>query len=169
MQSEEEIINKVAESGLMQIDLEDYLPKGEKVILDLKDFLFEGILLREKDFRSLVKNYNWGQYEGKYIALTCSSEAILPTWAFMLITSALLPYAKKIVNGGLEKLTEVLLEEGIANMNIESFRNQKVMVKGCGHIDVPPSAYIAVTTRLKPVVQSLMYGEACSTVPVWKK
>ncbi len=164
---ENEIVNKVDQSGLMQFDLEELYQKGERVLFDLKGWLFEELILKEKNFREQIKNYDWNQYEDKFVALTCSVDAIVPTWAYMLIVSQLEPFAKKIVFGNSAKLEDELFREAISKLNAENFRNQKVVIKGCGD-HVPVSAYVEFTNFLRPLAKSIMYGEPCSTVPVYK-
>ena len=166
---EELIVNKVAQSGLITIDLEELYMPGERVLFDMKHWLFEELILKEKDFREQVKNHNWQQYQNKLMALSCTVDAIVPTWAFMLIASKLELFAKKIVFGTLEKLEEEIFTEQISKINPEDYRDQRVVVKGCSKVDVPVSAYVGITNLLRPVVKSIMYGEACSTVPIYKK
>ncbi len=164
-----EIINRVENSGLISIDLGDlYLP-GERVVLDIKDQLFRELILREKDFREFIKAYDWTQYKDKYVALICSADAIIPDWAWMLLASALEPFAKKIVYGSLELLETVLFYETLSAFDVEQYRDARIVIKGCGDKPVPKSAYIELTRKLRPVVKSLMYGEPCSTVPVYKQ
>lgn len=163
------IENKVAQSGLLNFDLEDYYPQGERVSLDIADFLFEGLILREKDFREKIKATDWSVYQDKYVALVCTVDAIVPTWAYMLLSSALEGYAKKVVFGSLETLEAMLFQEALAAIDIEAFRDEKVIIKGCSNYPVPESAYVEITQLLKPVAKSIMYGEACSTVPIYKK
>ena len=165
----DEIINKVANSGLVTIDLEELFPVGDRVAFDIKPILIEELLLREKDFREFVKSNDWSQYKDKFVAVFCSSEAIIPRWAWMLLASALEPFAKKIVFGNIERLEESLFHELISKLDIEMYRDQKVVIKGCSNKPVPISAYLELTTRLRPVVKSIMYGEPCSTVPVYKR
>jgi hypothetical protein len=165
----EEIINKVANSGLITIDLEEFYPKGERKIIDIKDQLFQGLILKEKDFREFIKNHDWQQYKDCYVAVTCSADAIIPTWAYMLLTLALQPYAKKIVFGDLEKLETVLFTEALQQINPDDYREARVVVKGCGSLPVPVNAFVQLTAMLQPQVKSLMYGEPCSTVPLYKK
>jgi len=166
---EREIENKVAQSGLVTIDLEELYVPGERILFDIKGWLFEELILKEKDFRENVKNHDWNQYQDKLVALTCSADAIVPTWAFMLVTSRLEPYAAKIVFGDLKKLEETLFLEKVTAIDPESYRDQRVIIKGCSKVEVPASAYVEITNRLRPFVKSLMYGEACSTVPLYKK
>lgn len=165
----EEIINKVANSGLISIDLEEYYHPGERIVYDIKDNLFQGLLLREKDFREFLKSHDWSQYEGKNIAIICSEDAIVPTWAYMLLGVYLQPYANLFVFGNLESLEDKLFSDAIAKLDPEDFRGKKIVVKGCSKFPVPISAYVEITRLLKPVVQSLMFGEPCSTVPLYKK
>jgi hypothetical protein len=165
----EEIINKVENSGLITIDLGDlYLP-GERVLIDIKDQLFQELILREKDFREFIKSHDWSQYKDKYVALTCSADAIIPDWTWMLLASALEPFAKKIVFGSLEVLETVLFDEILSSFDTEKYREARIVIKGCGDKPVPKSAYIELTRKLRPLVKSLMYGEPCSTVPVYKR
>lgn len=163
------IINKVQQSGLVTIDLEDYYHSGEKVLFDLKEYLYEGIILREKDFREFLKRHDWTQYSGKNIAISCSADAIIPTWAYMLVVSKLKPFAHLIVFGSLKELHAQIFSENISKINIEDYRSAKVVIKGCSKMEVPVSAYVELTDRLLPVVSSIMYGEPCSTVPVYKQ
>lgn len=165
----EEIINRVAESKLVTFNLEDFYQDGERVLFDVKDWLLEGFVLREKDFRDQAKNHNWTKYEGKFIALTCSSDAIIPAWAFMLIATYLQPFAKKVVTGDLETLETVLYAETLQNLDVSALKDKPVIVKGCAHKPVPKNAYLLLIEKLQPVVKSLMYGEACSSVPLYKK
>jgi hypothetical protein len=166
---QEEIINKVNESGLVQFNPEELFVPGERILFDLKSWLFEEIILKEKDFREQLKNHDWSQYENKFVALTCSADAIIPTWAFMLIASSLEPFAKKIVFGDLKKLEEEIFHEQVSKINPENYRDQRVVIKGCSKVAVPASAYVEITSLLRPVVKSILFGEPCSTVPVYKK
>ena len=164
-----EIINKVAQSPLVNIDLELLYPEGNRMQIDLADWLYEGLILREKDFRETLKNHDWQQYQDAYVNLICSTDAILPGWAFLLITTYLQPFAKKIVIGNAEKMNEILFQELIVELNIEPYIDKKVIVKGCSKKPVPENAFILLAQKLLPVVNSLMFGEACSTVPLYKK
>ena len=166
---EKEIINKVDQSGLIDFNLEDYYPKGERVLIDVKNNLFQGLILKEKDFREFVKSENWEKYKDKFVALTCSADAIVPTWAYMLIATSLQPFAKKIVFGDLKTLETILFQDSLSKINMEDFRDKKICVKGCGNLPVPESAYVEITRILSPVAKSIMYGEPCSTVPVYKR
>ena len=165
---EKEIINKVAQSDLVAVNLEDFYLKGERVLFDLKGWLFEELVLKEKDFRERVSNYDWAQYQNKFVAVTCTADAIIPTWAFMLVASALNPFALKIIFGDLQKLEEEIFREQILKLNIEDYRGAKVIIRGCSHMEVPVSAYVELMTRLRRVAKSIMYGDACSTVPLFK-
>lgn len=165
----EEIINKVANSGLVTLDLEDYYHQGERVVYDLKDNLFMGMILKEKDFREFLKGHDWAQYAGKNVAITCTEDAIIPTWAYMLLTLQLEPHANTVVYGTLNDLEEKLYFDAITRIHVEAYRGVRVVVKGCSKHPVPTAAYVELTRKLQPVVQSLMFGEPCSTVPLFKK
>jgi hypothetical protein len=166
---EKEIINRVDQSGLTEINLEDFYPKGDRALIDVKDNLFQGLILKEKDFREFVKNEDWNKYKDKFVAITCTADAIVPTWAYMLIASALQPFAKKFIFGDLKTLETVLFHEALAKINPEDFKEKRLIVKGCGNVPVPESAYVELTRILTPVAKSLMFGEACSTVPIYKQ
>ena len=165
----EQIINKVAQSGIITIDLEVFYPQGERVLFDIKNLLFQGLILREKDFREFVKNEDWSKYKNKYIALTCSEDAIVPTWAYMLLATHLEPYAKRIVFGDLETLETILYNEIFNKLNIADYKDARIVIKGCGNLPVPKAAFVEITRLLRPVAKSIMYGEPCSTVPLYKK
>ena len=165
----DEIVNRVANSGLVNFDLEAYYPKGQRQLIDLKDWLFEGLILKEKDFRQAVKDYNWAQHQDHYVAIDCSADAIVPVWSYMLISNAISPYAKKVVKGNLEVLETLLFYELINALDTKPFEDQRVIIKGCSNLPIPESAYVAITNKLSPVVKSIMYGEACSSVPIYKK
>jgi len=164
----EEIINRVAQSKLITFDLEDYYPEGERLLLDIGDWLYEGIVLREKEFRAYVTEHNWKQYEGAYVALYCSSDAIVPGWAYMLIASKLQPFAKRTVQGSLVDLETSLYQSILENLDISEFEGKSIIIKGCSKKPVPPNAYLLITSRLQSIAKSLMYGEACSSVPLFK-
>ncbi|MBQ0147426.1 MAG: DUF2480 family protein [Flavobacteriaceae bacterium] len=165
----DEILNKVANSGLITLDLEDYYPTGNRVIFDLKDWLYEELILKEKDFRQNLKDHDWSQYQGSYVAMTCTADAIVPSWAYLLVATYLQPVAKKVIHGSLKDLDQIIYTEVINNLNLEEYVDGKVIVKGCSQKPVPDSAYILLIEKLQPVVNSLMFGEACSTVPLYKK
>ena len=169
MEIQENIINKVAQSGLVTLDPAQFYPKGERVIYDIKDNLFQGLILREKDFREFVKDHDWTQYTGKNVGITCSADAIVPAWAYMLLANRMAPYADEVVFGDTEVLETVLFIKGIENLDAEQYRDQRLVIKGCGDVDVPVSAYVELTKKLTPVVKSLMFGEPCSTVPLYKR
>lgn len=164
-----EIVNKVAQSGLITIDLEDFYIPGERILFDMKDWLFQELILKEKDFREKLKEHDWNVYSGKFVAITCSADAVVPTWAFMLVASQLKPVVKKLSFGDLHKLEEELFDEEISKLNIADFNDKKIVIKGCSKIEVPVSAFVNLTAKLRPVVKSIMYGEPCSTVPVYKR
>jgi hypothetical protein len=168
MEEDKAIVNRVASSGLITFDLENYYQHGERVILDLKDQLIEGLILKEKNFRQFIQNHNWKQYEGKFVAVTCSADAIIPMWAFMLAAIALKPHASLVEFGSLERLEDRLFKESLSAVDWNSFKGKKVILKGCSRYNVPASVYVYVTSKLQPLVASLMYGEPCSTVPLYK-
>jgi hypothetical protein len=163
------IVNKVASSGLITIDLEKYLPSGDTAIFDLKDHLFMGLILKEKDFREALKNLDWSVYQDKYVAVSCSADAIIPAWAYMLIAVYLKNVAKDIYVGTLSEMQKHLLLKNIAAINVNEFAGQRVVIKGCGDVNIESFAYAEITKMLLPAVKSIMYGEPCSTVPVYKK
>jgi hypothetical protein len=165
----EEIVNKVAQSGLITLDLEEYYPEGERVLYDITNNLWQGIALKEKDFRAFVKEHDWTQYQDKFVAVYCSADAIVPTWAYMLLASKLQPVATKVVFGTLETLNTVLFNTALAKIDAPSFEGARVILKGCGKLPVPESAYVELTNLLLPYVKSLMFGEPCSTVPIYKQ
>lgn len=166
---EEEIINRVSGSGLVTLDLEAYFHPGERLVYDLKQNLFQELILREKEFREFLKTHDWSVYKGKNVAILCSADAIVPTWAYMLLAIRLQPFAHKVVFGDLQALEQALYQEALFRINPEDFRGVKVVIKGCGKLPVPDFAYVEIVNRLLPVVSSLMYGEPCSTVPLYKK
>ena len=164
----EEIINRVANSALITLNLEDYYHQGERVVYDIKDNLFMEMILKEKDFRAFVKEHDWTQYQDKNVAIVCSADAIVPTWAYMILASRMQPYAHLVVFGNLDSLEQALFQEALSKISIEEYKGSKVVVKGCGHIPIPTFAYVEISRLLTPVVVSLMFGEPCSTVPVYK-
>tara|TARA_Y100000739_G_C20448745_1_gene391284 strand:- start:275 stop:775 length:501 start_codon:yes stop_codon:yes gene_type:complete len=163
------IENRVEKSGMITIDLVDYIPKGFQYVLDIKDFMQDGLVLREKDFRQRIKDKDWSQFKDSFVAVTNSSEGIIPLWAYMLISSALQPYCSLIVRGNKSHLKGALLKRSIEAIDETEYKDKRVIIKGCGKEPIPESAYINITQKLQPVVRSLMFGEACSTVPVFKK
>lgn len=164
----DEIINKVANSGLITIDLEEFYPKGERVLFDIKPLLFQELILKEKDFREYIKQHDWSAYQDKFVAVTCTADAIVPTWAYMLLSIALQPYAKKIVFGTLDTLDAILFNEALQQINYENYKDQRIVIKGCGNLPVTTHAYLELVNGLKPFAKSIMYGEPCSTVPLYK-
>jgi hypothetical protein len=164
-----EFVNKVAESGLITIDLEEYYPKGEIAIFDMKDHLFMGLILKEKDYRAALQNLDWEQYRNKYVAVTCSADAIIPVWAYMLAASYLQPVAKDVLFGDEKTLIQNLISKNLTQLNAEEFADKRIVIKGCGEVAIPESAYLEVTAKLRPYAKSIMYGEPCSTVPIYKK
>lgn len=165
----EPFVNKVAESGLITLDLEKYYPKGETAVFDLKDHLFMGLILKEKDFREALKKLDWSVYQDKNVALTCSADAIIPVWAWMLAVSYLQPVAKEVVMGDEKELHRSVYLKNIDAIDINEFAGQRVVIKGCGETPIADYVYMEITKKLRPVVKSIMYGEPCSTVPVYKK
>lgn len=165
----EEIVNKVAQSGLISFDLEKFYPQGERVLIDIKENLWQGIALKEKDFRAFIKENDWSDYQDKYVAIICSEDAIIPTWAYMLMASALNGIAKKVVFGNLENLENEIFIEVINNLDLSEFEDKRVIVKGCSNLPIPTNSYVKLTEKLIPVVKNLMFGEACSSVPLYKK
>ena len=167
--SNETIVNKVAESGLVEIDLEQFYPEGEVVRFDLKEYLFMGLILKEKDFREALKTQDFSAYQNKLVAVTCTADAIVPVWAYMLVASYLQPIAKEMVMGNEQFLHQTLFLRNINTIRAEDFLNKRVVIKGCGEKETGPFAYLEITRLLRPVAKSIMYGEPCSTVPVFKK
>ncbi len=165
----DEIVNRVAKSELITFDLEDYYPNGNRFLFDIKDWLFEGFVLREKEFRSYVKQHDWSQYQDQYMALTCSTDAILPAWAYMLITASLEPYSHKTIIGNLVDLETSLYQDIINDLDLSELKDKRVIIKGCSSKPVPLNAYIQITHKLKSVAKAVMYGEACSSVPIYKR
>ena len=166
---ETEFVNRVTASALVSLNLEEFIHPGERVTYDIKENLFHGLMLREKDFRDFLKTHDWTQYGGKNVALICSADAIVPTWAYMLLATKLEPHANRYIFGDLPALEQALFQDALAQIDPEVYRDAKVVVKGCGQIPVPTAAYVEIMHRLLPVASSVMYGEPCSTVPLWKR
>jgi hypothetical protein len=164
-----EIVNRVANSVLVTIDLEEYYPSGERILFDIKDWLHEGLVLREKEFRTLIDAHDWSIYKNQYIALHCTSDAIIPGWAYMLIRLQLSGIAKQVVVGNLETLETTLYQKIIANLELDYCTNKPVIIKGCSNKPVPQNAYLFLIDKLYPIAKSILYGEACSSVPLYKK
>lgn len=169
MQSEDQIINRVANSALITFNLEDYYQPGDRVLIDIKDQLYQGLILKEKDFRDFIKRHDWAQYAGKHVAITCSADAIIPHWAFMLVALSVRPFANHVVMGTLEELETDIFRRALSSVDWSEYKNAKVVVKGCSKVLVPTAVYVDVTRELQPIVSSLMFGEPCSTVPLYKK
>lgn len=169
MDHQEEIVNRIASSSLITFELEKYYEPGDRVSLDIKDQLFQGLILREKDFRQFVKAHDWSNYTTKHVAVFCSADAIIPAWAFMLLGIALEPYAASVVFGSEKDLEISLFRKNLARVDWAHFTDSKVVVKGCSKVEVPETIYIELASKLKPYVASLMFGEPCSTVPLYKR
>ena len=165
----EEIRNRVAESKLLTFDLETFYPEGQRTVFDIKDWLYEGLLLREKDFRASVADHDWQQYQEHYIALTSSNDAIIPGWAFMLVASKLAPFAKKTVIGDLDQLESAIFQEVLMQLDTAPYADKPVLIKGCANKPIPQNAYITAIAKIQEVAKSVMYGEACSSVPLYKR
>ena len=165
----DEIINKLANSTLEVFDLEDYYPIGIRTQIDISQWLFEGFLLKEKDFREALKTHDWKQYDNQFVAIYCSTDAIIPAWAIILVTVYLTPFAKKVVLGNLIVLETALYQEIISSLDFTKYQDKPVILKGCSKKPVPESAYIMAIQKLQPFAKSIMYGEACSAVPLYKK
>jgi hypothetical protein len=169
MDSGNEIVNRVASSSLKVFDLEEIYVPGERVVLDIKDQLFQGMILKEKTFREFIRAHEWSQYEGKFVAITCSEDAIVPTWAYMLLATALESFARLVVFGSLEDLETKIFYDSLSRIDWQQYRDAKVVIKGCSKVPVPIAAYVEATRLMKPFASSIMFGEPCSTVPVFKK
>ena len=164
-----EIVNKVQQSGIITLDLEEMYPHGTRFVIDLKEQLWEGLALKEKNFRTWVREHDWAQYQDAYIAINCSAEAIIPTWAYMLVSTAVQPYALLVTAGNSQELERSIFSAFIQNLDITPYIDARVVIKGCSKLPVPLSAYTELTARLQEHVKSLMFGEPCSTVPLYKR
>ena len=164
-----EIINKVAQSSLETINLEDLYPEGERKVIDIKEWLYEGVILREKDFRAALKAKDWSVFQDTYVALYCSSDAIIPGWAYLLLASYLNTFAKQVVFGDLETLNALLYQKALEDFEVSNYKDKPVIIKGCSNKPVPQNAYLMLLQKLQPVAKSIMYGEACSAVPLYKR
>jgi Protein of unknown function (DUF2480) len=164
-----EIVNRVANSGLVTLDLKDYYPTGKRIIYDIGENLFEGLILREKDFRQFLKENDWSKYQDANVAITCSADAIVPMWAYMLLAVHLESFASNVMFGNTEDLEKELFRKAMEKIDLRFYENKKVVIKGCSDLPIPTSAYVEITRLLKPYVQSIMYGEPCSTVPIYKR
>ena len=165
----DKIVNRVAKSSLITIDLEDLYPKGLRRIIDIKQWLFHELILKEADFRNYLKEHDWEQYKDQYIALSCSTDAIIPSWAYMLISTYLHPVAKKVIVGSLNELETAIFQDIINSISTDAYKNKPLIIKGCSSKPIPETAYIQLIEKLQPVARSIMFGEACSTVPLYKK
>jgi len=163
------LVNKVAQSGIITIDLEAYYPKDEIAVFDMKDHLFMGLILKEKDFREALKDLDTSVYKDKITALTCSADAVIPMWAYMLVASILQPVAKEVIFGDQQSAGQAILLKNIDSINADEYTDKRVVIKGCGNLPISEEAYVAITRLLRPVAKSIMYGEPCSTVPVFKR
>lgn len=166
---EDVIVNKVAERGLITIDLEEYYPSGEAEVFDLKDHLFMGMILKEKDFREALKDLDWTVYQDKNVAITCTADAVIPMWAYMFVVTYLQPIAKDVAFGNEDTLHQTLFIKSLQKINPADYTDKRVVIKGCGDKAITEAAYVEVTRLLRPVAKSIMYGEPCSTVPIYKK
>jgi len=163
------IVNRVSESLLTTIDLEEFYPEGETAVFDMKDHLFMGLILKEKDFREALKTLDLSIYKDKNVAITCTADAIIPMWAYMLAATYLQPVAKEIIFGDADFLHKTLFLKNLATINVKDYEDKRVVIKGCGDQPISETAYVEITKLLRPVVKSIMYGEPCSTVPIYKK
>lgn len=169
MEIQENIVNRVAKSGLITIKLSEYHRPEERVVYDVKYNLFQGLILREKEFREFVSGHDFSVYKDKYVAITCSADAIVPLWAYMLLASNMQPFAKRVVFGDAEELENSIWQDILNGMDLTPYRDQRIIIKGCTEVKIPVSAYVELTARLRPLAKSIMFGEPCSTVPVYKK
>lgn len=163
------IVNKVAESGIITIDLEEYITQNPIKIFDLKNHLFMELILKEKEFRAALIQINWEEYKNAYVGVTCTADAIIPLWAYMLVASYVQPYAAAIFMGNEEQVKEQILLHHINNLDISNFIDNRIVIKGCGDNPIPASAYLAITAKMRPIAKTIMYGEPCSTVPIYKQ
>ena len=168
MSDGETIINKVASSGIITLDLEELYPQGERVVFDLKPLLWQEVALKEEDLRAYCKAHEWSQYTGKFVSVHCSADAIVPTWAFMLVATHLQPFAAFVTQGDADQLERAVFTRFLQQLDVEPYRSARVVVKGCSKLPVPLNAYVELSAKLLPVVKSLMFGEPCSTVPLYK-
>lgn len=166
---EGEIVNRIANSPIVTFKLEEHYPAGDRVLLDIKDQLFQGMILRERDFRAWVKEHDWTQYQGKHVAVTCSVDAIIQVWAYMLVEVKLQPYAATVIMGTLEELETFLFRQELDKIDFTQFEGKPIVVKGCSTINIPPAVYVETTRRIMPYAKKLSYGEPCSTVPIYKR
>lgn len=165
----EEIINKVANSGLITLNLEEYYPQGKRHFIGIEKWLYEGVMLKEKEFRAHVKEHDWSLYKNQHLAIDCTTDAIIPNWAYMLISIAVAPYAKTMIKGNLDALEVLLFQNSIDAIDLSELKDQRIIIKGCSNLPVSEHAYAALTNRLVPIAKSIMFGEACSAVPIYKR
>ncbi len=165
----DKIVNRVAKSSLKTIDLEDFYPKGPRTVIDIKEWLFHELILKEKDFREYLKNHDWSQYKNHYLALTCSVDAVIPSWAYMLIATYSSPFSAKTIVGNLQQLETAIFQDMLSSFSVEAYKDVPVIIKGCSNKPIPETAYIQLIEKLQPVAKSIMFGEACSTVALYKK
>jgi uncharacterized protein DUF2480 len=165
----DKIVNRVSNSKLVTIDLEDLYPEGPRLALDISNWLLEGVVLHEKDFREHLSNNDWSQYKNAYVALHCSTDAIIPGWAYMLVSLQLSNVAKKVIVGSITDLETLIFSEIITHLDLSAYKDQSVIIKGCGNKPVPENAYVLLAQKLRLIAKSIMYGEACSSVPLYKK
>lgn len=165
----DEIVNRVANSKLVTIDLEAWYPEGNRIALDISPWLLEGLVLKETEFRDFVDSHDWPQYKGSYLALYCSTDAIIPSWAYLLITAKATPYAKMVVVGNLDLIETLLFQEIIDNLDLTPYTDRPIIVKGCAEKPIPATAMVQLVNKIQPIAKSIMFGEACSTVPLYKK
>jgi len=163
------LVNRVANSGLITINLEDYFPKEKLVVFDLKDYLYKELILKEKDFRTALKEFDWSQYEGVDLLVVCSTDAIIPVWAFMLVAAYAEPFAHRIFQGDANTFYKIAYEEALKDFDGAQYEGKRIIIKGCSNKPVPPAAYVILTKKLRPFAQAIMYGEPCSTVPIFKR
>jgi len=168
VQEQGPIINKIASSGILTLDLEEMYPQGERVVFDLGPLLWQGIALKEDDLRTFCKTHDWSQYTDKFVAVHCSADAIVPTWAFMLVATHLQPFAAFVTQGNAEHLERTVFTRFVLQLDVEPYRAMRVMLKGCSKLPVPLNAYVELSAKLLPVVKGLMFGEPCGAVPLYK-
>ena len=169
MDNNKPLVNRVAASRLITINLEDFFPTEEIAVFDIKDYLYMELMLKEKDFRAALKEHDWEQYKGKHLLVYCSTDAIVPVWAFMLVTAYATPHTTSIFNGEVDAFYQQAFNTALANFKAEQYEGQRIVIKGCSNKPVPVSAYVKLTRLLQPYAQSIMYGEPCSTVPIFKR
>ncbi|MCB0694973.1 MAG: DUF2480 family protein [Saprospiraceae bacterium] len=168
-QDDAPLVNRVAQSGLITLNLEEYYPREPVVVIDLKDYLFQGLILREKEYREQLKSYDWTSLAGKHLVVHCSTDAIIPVWAYMLVTALATPHALTVSLCQPEEFIVLHYQKALADLDVERYRGERIVIKGCSDHPVPPFAYALLTAKLQPVAQSIMFGEPCSTVPIFKR